>query len=298
MKFVFSILTAFWAGFATPSPLPAEDHAESRMRLRVKERTPHEPSGLSPVSPYVRGKTPVVFVHGLWARPSSWRPMIEALAGRPRDRRPLPVLDVRLRDRQPHPLLGVSASQGPRRGPPAARPGKDRPRARPDGARRPQHGRPALQDGRRRSRRSALAGGQRPPRRRAERARPTTSSSMRDCLIFGPSLGVRRVVYIATPHRGSRIDSGSVQAIGTWLVSLPDPLRAAHHRLVAENPPDFFREPFRKVLPSSIDELEWDSPILTAPLGAGPPGGPEGPFDHRGLPRLTTRASNGRPGEL
>jgi hypothetical protein len=34
--------------------------------------------------------------------------------------------------------------------------------------------------------------------------------------------------------------------------------------LVAENPPDFFREPFRKVLPSSIDELEWESPILTA----------------------------------
>ena len=32
MKFVFSILTAFWAGFATPSLLPAEDHAESRVR--------------------------------------------------------------------------------------------------------------------------------------------------------------------------------------------------------------------------------------------------------------------------
>ena len=49
----------------------------------MKERTPHEPSGLAPVSPYVRGKTPVVFVHGLWARPSSWRPMIEALAADP-----------------------------------------------------------------------------------------------------------------------------------------------------------------------------------------------------------------------
>ena len=39
---------------------------------------------------------------------------------------------------------------------------------------------------------------------------------------------------------------------------------AARRRLVAENPPDFFREPFRKGLPSSIDELEWESPILTA----------------------------------
>ena len=58
MKFVFSILTAFWAGFATPSLLPAEDHAGSRMRLRMKERTPHEPSGVGLVIPYVRGKTP------------------------------------------------------------------------------------------------------------------------------------------------------------------------------------------------------------------------------------------------
>ena len=86
---------------------------------------------------------------------------------------------------------------------------------------------------------------------------------MRDCLIFGAYPGVRRVVYIATPHRGSRVDRGSFQAIGTRLVLLPDPLRAAHHRLVAQNPPDFFREPFRRGLPSSIDELEWDSPILT-----------------------------------
>ena len=83
MKFVFSILTAVWAGFATPSPLPAEDHTESSMRVPVKERTPHQPLGLALVSPYVRGKTPVLFVHGLWARPSSWRPMIGALAADP-----------------------------------------------------------------------------------------------------------------------------------------------------------------------------------------------------------------------
>jgi pimeloyl-ACP methyl ester carboxylesterase len=85
---------------------------------------------------------------------------------------------------------------------------------------------------------------------------------MRDCLIFNAHSGVRRVIYIATPHRGSRIDSGSVQAIGMRLVVLPDPLRAAQRRLVAKNPPEFFREPFRQRLPSSIDELEWASPIL------------------------------------
>ena len=85
----------------------------------------------------------------------------------------------------------------------------------------------------------------------------------RSGLIFGAHTGVRRVVYIATPHRGSRFDQGSIQRLGTRLIRLPDPLRAAHDRLVAQNPPNFFREHFRKGLPTSIDELEWGSPILT-----------------------------------
>jgi hypothetical protein len=55
------------------------------------------------------------------------------------------------------------------------------------------------------------------------------------------------------------------------LVVLADPLRAAHRRLVAANPPGSFREPFREGLPSSIDELEWGSPILTGLAGLAHP---------------------------
>ena len=87
---------------------------------------------------------------------------------------------------------------------------------------------------------------------------------VRDSLIFRAHPRVRRVIYIATPHRGSRLDQGSVRAIGTRLFVLPDALRALHHRLVAGNPPEFFREPFRTGLPSSIDELGWCSPMLTS----------------------------------
>jgi pimeloyl-ACP methyl ester carboxylesterase len=86
---------------------------------------------------------------------------------------------------------------------------------------------------------------------------------LRGCLMFGALKEVRRVVYIATPHRGSRVDRGSIQRVGTRLIRLPDALRASHHRLVARNPPDFFREYFRKGMPTSIDELESGSPILT-----------------------------------
>ena len=71
------------------------------------------------------------------------------------------------------------------------------------------------------------------------------------------------MIYIATPHRGSRFDRGPIQRLGTRLVRVPDPLRAAHHRLVSRNEPTFFREHFRKAMPTSIEELEWGSPILT-----------------------------------
>jgi hypothetical protein len=70
------------------------------------------------------------------------------------------------------------------------------------------------------------------------------------------------VIFIATPHRGSRLDQGGLERLGARLVRLPDPLRAAYGRLIARNGPDFFTARFRRSLPTSIDELEWQSPIL------------------------------------
>ena len=83
MRSVLSVLTVLWVASATPSPLPAQVHAEPRTAPELKEPFRYEPTGLSLPRPYVRGKTPVLFVHGLWARPASWRRMIEALAADP-----------------------------------------------------------------------------------------------------------------------------------------------------------------------------------------------------------------------
>ncbi len=70
------------------------------------------------------------------------------------------------------------------------------------------------------------------------------------------------MVFIATPHRGSQVDQGPLGHLGSRLIRLPDPLRASYSRLIARNRPDFFNERFRKGLPTSVDELEWQSPIL------------------------------------
>ena len=60
----------------------------SRMETDVVGIIRFEPTGLSLLRPYQRGKIPVVFVHGLWSNPWSWSRMIESLEADPalRDR--------------------------------------------------------------------------------------------------------------------------------------------------------------------------------------------------------------------
>jgi pimeloyl-ACP methyl ester carboxylesterase len=92
---------------------------------------------------------------------------------------------------------------------------------------------------------------------------PEDREMFRRALIFKARPEVRRAVFIATPHRGSRVNRGRLERLGSRLVRLQEPLRASYGRLIARNGPAFFRERIREGLPTSIDELEWGSPILT-----------------------------------
>ena len=83
MKIILSIVTVLRVASAIPSLLQAQVQAAPRAVPESEVRFRHEPTGLSLVRPYVRGKTPVVFVHGLWASPLCWRRMIEFLATDP-----------------------------------------------------------------------------------------------------------------------------------------------------------------------------------------------------------------------
>src|SRR5262249_5143052 len=102
----------------------------------------------------------------------------------------------------------------------------------------------------------------------SERPAEQLAGEQEDCdlfrraLIFKPRPEVRRVVFIATPHRGSRVAQGGLERLGSRLVRLPDPLRTSYSRLIARNGADFFTIRFRNGLPTSIDELEWQSPFL------------------------------------
>ncbi len=91
-------------------------------------------------------------------------------------------------------------------------------------------------------------------------------------LFFEPQPFVRRVVFLATPHRGSDLSRGVVGRVGASLISDPDHISDLLGRLLKDNPDAFERRRFRR-LPSSIETLEPDSPILQAILQM--PAGPE-----------------------
>jgi hypothetical protein len=119
---------------------------------------------------------------------------------------------------------------------------------------------------------------------------PEDVKLLRDGIFFKPIREIRRVIFIATPHRGSKIDDGPIKGLGAQLVRVTDPLRAAYDRLKRQNGPDFFIPPFRIGLPTSIDELKWQSPFLLTLCD--PVLGPKVPFHSI----IADRSNPPRPG--
>jgi pimeloyl-ACP methyl ester carboxylesterase len=221
----------------------------------------YESTGISLLQPYQRGQIPVVFVHGLWSSPWSWSPMVEALEA-----------DRELANRYQFWTFGYSTGDPIPYSASLLRRDLDEVRRKfdPDGS-------DAAFD------RMVVVGhsmggllakmmvqdsGTRLWRLLSDRpvdelaGDPDDLDLFRRALIFKSRPEVRRVVFIATPHRGSRVDRGRLESLGSRLVRLQEPLRASFGRLKARNGPAFFNERLRNGLPTSIDELEWGSPIL------------------------------------
>ena len=152
-----------------------------------------------------RGRIPVVFVHGTASSPARWAQHVERARQRPSHPRALPVLVLLLRHRQSDRVLRLAAAGGAQAPVHGLDPRGGATRRSPHGGDRPQPGRApqatAGDDGRRK--RSGTQGSRRRARRSprtlahaTSAARCSSSSCRRD----------ERVVFIATPHRGSYLD--------------------------------------------------------------------------------------------
>ena len=93
---------------------------------------------------------------------------------------------------------------------------------------------------------------------------------LRRYFFFEPLPFVSRVVFLATPHRGSELTRGVVGRVSSNLISDPDSIHKLLYQLVKDNPDAFDSRRFRR-FPTSIETLDPDSPILAALLDMQPP---------------------------
>ncbi len=88
-------------------------------------------------------------------------------------------------------------------------------------------------------------------------------------MLFHPLPFVKRVVFLATPHRGSEMSRSVVGRVSASLITDPDYIAKLLSRLTKDNPDAFDRRKFRR-LPSSIETLEPNGKILLALLSMRP----------------------------
>lgn len=98
---------------------------------------------------------------------------------------------------------------------------------------------------------------------------PDVLNELRQYLFFEPMPSVSRVVFLATPHRGSEMSRGVIGRVSSTLIEDPDHIQKLLAALIQENPDAFDRKRFRR-LPNSIETLTPDNPVLNALLEMKP----------------------------
>ncbi len=79
---------------------------------------------------------------------------------------------------------------------------------------------------------------------------------------FEPEPSIRRAIFIAAPHRGSSMANRLIGRVSSALASRSPKIGELREQLVALNGPDVFQPAYRRRMLSSIDNLEWNSPLL------------------------------------
>ncbi|MFM9195214.1 MAG: esterase/lipase family protein [Planctomycetia bacterium] len=103
----------------------------------------------------------------------------------------------------------------------------------------------------------------------AIRMRPELRAQVEPAYFFKPQPFVKRVVFIATPHRGSTLASLGIGRAASLTVRQPPAMQAIHDEVVRANP-GAFRPDYERRLPTTVDVLEPDSSILQALHGLRP----------------------------
>ena len=205
-------------------------------------------AGLTQLQPYYPGRTPVVFVHGLQETPASWAPMVNSLRDDPWIRKNYQFWFYSYPSGYPYPYSAALFRRDL------------------DGINRafPNHKRVVLighSMGGMICRLMVTDAGDKIWRDHFATAPAQTPLSgetrkmVEESLLFDHRPDVQRVIFIATPHRGSRFASGWIGRIGSGLVRTPQSfvsIYASTKSLLIADP----AASTLKRMPNSIDTLE------------------------------------------
>lgn len=230
--------------------------------LRLEPRRGKPLMGLYMLQPYERGKIPVVMIHGLWSSPLTWVEMFNELRSLPEIRQHFQFWFFWYPTAQPFWITAATL--------------------RDELAEVRQVLDPYHQDwtldqmvlvghsmGGLLARLQTVESGDRFWRLISDqpfeqvRADPTVQQRMKRVLFFRPSPSVARVIYIATPHRGSRASNITTQWILERLIRLPEFVVQAHSEFYRANR-ELIRDPRLLRIDTSVEALDPNSPFFQA----------------------------------
>ena len=250
--------------FTLNDPQLQRANAATRGLLDVERSA--EVQGLYMLEPYDPYKIPVLMVHGLWSNAITWMEMFNDLRADPQIRDNYQFWFYLYPTGQP---FWISATQL-RRDLREARSLLD-----------PRKGSPAMEQmvlvghsmGGLLARMQSIDSGDEFYRLVSDRdlndlkLDPDLRSRLQETLFFRPDPSIKRIVTIATPHRGSNVSNRATQWLGRRLISIPEMVEQNIDTIVRNNRDVINNKGILQVR-TSIDSLATDSPMLPVMLEA------------------------------
>jgi pimeloyl-ACP methyl ester carboxylesterase len=225
--------------------------------------------GLQMLEPYETGKIPVLMVHGLWSSPLTWMEMFNDLRSNPEIRKHYQFWFYEYPSGEP---FWVSA----------ARLRRDLAKVRE--VLDPRHGDAALDQmvlvghsmGGLLAKLQTVDSGDDFWRTVSDhplqelKVPPTDRDQLAQEFYFHPNPSIRRVITIATPHRGSKFANSTAQWLAARLITMPEQIVKGRQDLYRENPGKL-RDPSPVEVTTSIQSLAPNDPIFPVMLAAPRP---------------------------